>query len=145
MSLLENLDGITHDASSGEGLDEELITKARVIKMETFKRHGVHAKVPVEEHWRARGKKPIRVKWVDVHAGDAKHPEYGSRLVAKQIKRGKREDLFAATPPLEAKKLLFSLRGSRGETCLDFVDVVGGVLSRESKEGDARGLAARAS
>ena len=31
-----------------------------------------------------------------------------SRLVAKEIKADRRLDLFAAAPPLEAKKLLFS-------------------------------------
>jgi hypothetical protein len=36
----------------------------------------------------------------------------------------KREDLFAATPPLEAKKILFSLWASCPGLCLDFVDVV---------------------
>ena len=30
-------------------------------------------------------------------------------MVAKEIKLDKRDDLFAATPPLEAKKILFSL------------------------------------
>ena len=34
------------------------------------------------------------------------------------------EDLFAATPPLEAKKFLFSLWASMPGMCLDFIDVV---------------------
>jgi hypothetical protein len=34
-----------------------------------------------------------------------------------------REDVFAATPPLEAKKILFSLYTSRERLCLDFIDV----------------------
>ncbi len=54
--------------------------------------------------------------------GDAKHPEYGSRLVAKEIKDN-REDLFVATPPLKAKKLLFSLWARKEEMCLDLIDV----------------------
>ena len=37
------------------------------------------------------------------------HPEYRSRLVAKDFKLDKRNDLFAATPPLEALKILISL------------------------------------
>ena len=46
---------------------------------------------------------------------------YRSRLVAQQIKyNSKEEDIFAATPPLEAQKLLVSLAvqkefDSRGE------------------------------
>ncbi len=89
-------------------MDEELVKKARETEMETFRKHGVHTEVPVEGCWRVAGKKPVGVKWVDVNKGGAKHPEYRSRLVAKESKHGKREDLFAATPPLEAKKLLFS-------------------------------------
>ena len=50
-----------------------------------------------------------------------------------EIKRDKRDDLFAATPPLEAKKVLMSmavtekigyLAGKRKQgMCLDFIDV----------------------
>ena len=48
--------------------------------------------------------------------------------MAKEIKMDKREDLFAATPPLEAKKMLFSLAvtdcKSRARPLkLDFIDV----------------------
>ena len=44
--------------------------------------------------------------------------------MAKEIKRDKRKDLFAATPPPEAKKVLFSLFASMLEMCLDFIDAV---------------------
>ena len=44
-----------------------------------------------------------------VNKGDQENPEYRARLVAKEIKMDQRLDLFAATPPLEAKKFLFSL------------------------------------
>ena len=43
------------------------------------------------------------------------NPEYRSRLVAQEIKTDKREDLFAATPPLEAKKMFVSLAASFGK------------------------------
>ncbi len=41
------------------------------------------------------------------HEGDKEKPEYHCTLVAKEIESDKREDLFAATPPLEAKNVLF--------------------------------------
>ena len=47
---------------------------------------------------------------MDVNKGDDVNPEYRSRLVAQEIKRDNREDLFAATPPLEAKKMLMQWR-----------------------------------
>ncbi len=46
------------------------------------------------------------------------------RLVAKETKRDKREDLFAATPPMAAKKMLFSLWTGLPDMSLDFGDVV---------------------
>ena len=45
---------------------------------------------------------------------DDVHPEYRARLVAKELNLCKREDLFAATPPLEAKKLLLSMAVTEG-------------------------------
>ncbi len=62
LSFLEKLDGITHDESSGEVLDVELVKKARMIELEMSKKHGVHTKVPVGERWKVISKKPIGVK-----------------------------------------------------------------------------------
>ena len=59
------------------------------------------------------GKQPIGCKWIDINKGDAKNPNYRSRLVAKEIKRGPSDDMFAATPPLEAKKCLISMAMSQ--------------------------------
>ena len=69
----------------------------------------MYVKVPVEECWRVTGKGPIGTRWIDVNKGDQENQELRSRLVAKEIKRDNRDDMFAATPPLEAKKALFSL------------------------------------
>ncbi len=55
------------------------------------------------------GQAPAGVKRVDANKGDEQNPEYRCRSVATEIKKDKREDLFAATPPLEAKKTFFSL------------------------------------
>ena len=71
-------------------------------------------KVPEEECWRNTGKKLIGTRWVDVNKGDDEHPEYRSRLVANEINTGKMEGLFAATPPLEAKKCLMSMAVTEG-------------------------------
>ena len=49
-----------------------------------------------------------------MNKGDEVNPDYRSRLVAKAIKTDKREDRFAATSPLEAKKALFSLAVAQG-------------------------------
>ncbi len=64
------------------------------------------------------------MKCVDTNKGDKEKPEYRRRLVAKEIKKDRRKDLFAATSPLEAKKMLFSLWASVRGLLLDFGDVV---------------------
>ncbi len=35
--------------------------------METFKKHGLYEKVPIEECWKETGKAPVGVKWVDTN------------------------------------------------------------------------------
>ncbi len=86
---------------------KDLVEAARKVEMETFKKYGVYGKRPIRECWE-KGKAPIGVKWMDTNEGDAKNPEYECRLVAKEVKHDKREDVFAATPPLEAKEIMFS-------------------------------------
>ncbi len=45
------------------------------------------------------------------------------RLVAKEMKRDKQDDVFAAAKPLEAKKMLLAPWASVPGMSLDFVDV----------------------
>ena len=58
--------------------------------------------------------KPIKLRWIDINKGDKVNPEYRSRIVAKDFKIDKRWDVFAATPPLEALKMLISLWMTEG-------------------------------
>ena len=85
-----------------------------------------------EECWRVTGKRPIATKWVDINKGTEEEQEVRCRLVARDFKpkgEKEREDLFAATPPFEAKKLLFRMAsgqvGATGTECvkLMFIDV----------------------
>ena len=120
------------DDVTGEILDWDGVVQARAEEIKEFRKHGVHHKVPIKECYDETEKAPIGVRWVDINKGDLLNPDYRSRLVAKEIKRDKREDLFAATPPLEAKKMLFSLAvtegiGFHGDRSrgmkIDFIDV----------------------
>ena len=110
----------THDTQefwddlSGKRLDTKLVRDAREEKTQEFRKHGVYRKVDTQMCWDETGKEPIGTRWVDVNKGDEVNPDYRSRLVAQEIKQDKREDLFAATPPLEAKKLLLSLAVTAG-------------------------------
>ena len=49
----------------------------------------------------AKGKTIISTRWVDTNTGTDLEPNYRSRLVAREIKKDDRLDLFSATPPLE--------------------------------------------
>ena len=121
------------DDLSGKRLNESGVRKARSEELGELAKHGVYTKVPVSQCWNRTGSKPIGTRWVDVNKGDDKNPDYRSRLVAQEINNEKRDGLFAATPPIEAKKALFSMAGTKGigypsghrerGNKIDFIDV----------------------
>ena len=80
----------------------------------------LHVKVPTSECIKRTGRQPISVRWIDINKGDEDHPNYRSRLVAREINTHKREDLFAATPPLEALKTILSMcaTSNKGEVVM---------------------------
>ena len=92
----------------------------------------MYEKVPEQECWDVTGSGPIGTRWIDINKGDKVHPDYRSRVVAQEIKMDKNQELFAATPPLEAKKMLMSMavtsgvgisRGPGKHLKLDFIDI----------------------
>ena len=84
------------DETSGRKLDTEEVQRARLEEINQIHEHKVYTKVPIEQCWTETGKGPIRVRWLDINKGDEVNREYRSRLVAMEIKRDKRDDLFAA-------------------------------------------------
>ena len=50
----------------------------------------------------------VSVKWLDTNNGDRNHPNYRSRLVAREYNVGKDDTLYASTPPLEALRSIVS-------------------------------------
>ena len=73
--------------------------------MEFFKKMAVYRKVP-ESEVKRQGGKVFSTRWIDTDKSYRGNPNYRSRLVAREIKKDKRQDLFSATPPLETGKLL---------------------------------------
>ena len=90
------------------------MARARSDEIDGLKQYGVFEQVSVEECWKEIGNRPIGVRRIDCNEGDAVHPSFRSRLVAKEIKKDSMIDLFAATPPIEAKKSLSSLAVTEG-------------------------------
>ena len=62
----------------------------------------------IDDCYEKTGQAPIRVRWLDINKGDEKNEEYRSRLVAQEVNRDNRGDLFASASPLEANMLLFN-------------------------------------
>ena len=92
---------------TGVLLDREIAIKARRVEIEFFKARGVYTKCR-REPWM----NVITTKWLDVSQGDAESPNIRSRLVGREIVKDKRDDLFAATLPLENLKAVLSLCSS---------------------------------
>ncbi len=97
-----------YDDISGAKLDKKLATEARRTEIEFFKARGVYTKRR-RESWM----KVITTRWLDQNKGDEDRPKYRARLVGREIARDRRDDLFAATPPLESLKAIMSLCAGR--------------------------------
>ena len=54
------------DDITGKELDSSKVVCARAEEMDTCRQHGVYVKVPLSVCYRATGKKPIGVRWVDI-------------------------------------------------------------------------------
>ena len=70
----------------------------------------IWSQVPIGMCWDLTGKGPTSVRWVDVNKAGEGGMEVRCRLVARDFKGNDkgRDDLFVATPPLEAKRMLLS-------------------------------------
>lgn len=100
------------DNLTGERLEPDLVRSSRCEEMGFVKSMPVYEEAPEAECWEKTGRKPIGTRWVDVRKGGGVR----SRWVAQDFKPkgdGNREDLFAAMPPLEAKKILFQMAARR--------------------------------
>ena len=96
------------DDVSGKQLEHSRVLKARQDEVDFIKRMSVF-----EEVERPKNRPVLKGRWVDVNKGDDAHPNYRSRYVGKEIKKGARGSLaaqyFAAMPPLSTFKLLLAL------------------------------------
>ena len=121
------------------------VRRAREEEIGYMKSRGIWREVDVEECWRVTGKAPIGVRWVDTNKGSEERPEVRSRLVARDFRtKAKRdqEDLFAATPPIEAGRLVLSRaatwrvgrNGKRGLRKVIFIDAKKAHLNPECRE-----------
>ena len=99
------------DDVSGKELDSNNVAKARQEEVEYIHKTRLYTKVPRTKA-QAANAKVITVRWIDINKGDQRNENYRPRPAAREIKRDGRPDLFAATPPLEALKVILSMLAS---------------------------------
>ncbi len=104
--------GEVYDEITGAALPPSLVQAARAEEIKFMLEWGVWQRAPIADCWRETGKAPIGSKWVDVNKGDSAKPLVRSRFVVKEIATYKTDDFFAATPPLEALRLLLAMAAS---------------------------------
>ena len=117
------------DDVSGKPLPKEATVKARLTEMQQVYSHNLYTKRPIQECYDVTGEAPVSTKWIEINKGDEEEINIRG-LVAQEFTKGKLSAVFAATPPLEAKKALLSLAVTEGigygpgwHYKLDFTDI----------------------
>ena len=94
-------------------LDPVLLEKGIKDEVDFMEKIGLFKEASEKESWEKTGAAPVSTRWVSVKKTlDGGEVIVRSRLVGRDFKSkgdNMREDLFAATPPLEALKLLFRM------------------------------------
>ena len=112
---LQGFDDIT-----GDQISPELIQQAREEELNGFREMEVYEYVGREEPLSDPTGTVVGVRWVNHNKGTSVSPEVRSRLVVQEFaSKDRRDDLFAATPPLAATRLLLAgLASCKGESDL---------------------------
>ena len=113
------------DEYTGEELPMGHVRNAMLDELEYFC-DKVWVGVPIDVARNDPDGKIIGSRWVNCNKNDINDPDVRCRLVAQEVNLHADESFFAATPPLEAKRLLFSEFASRAKSedlQISFVDV----------------------
>ena len=95
------------DDVSGKELNHEMVLTARREEVRHLKKTKVYTRVPRSQQ-RTTGGNITKVRWIDVNKEDFANAIYCSRIVGKEFNTGKDDNLYAATPPLEALRTVTS-------------------------------------
>ena len=115
--------GAYKDDLTNQTLKDELVKAARATELAFFYSKKVWVKIPKNQVRARGGRRPISVRWVDVNKGDDLHPNYRSRLVARQLKAtdASGKNYFAPAPPLEALRTVICMAMTKtGTHCPDW-------------------------
>ena len=95
--------------------DTKMVKKARADEIEYVRTMKLYTKVPKSECLKMTVKQPIVVRWIDVNNQDSNNPLYRSRLVGKEFNTYNDKSLYAATPNIEALRLILSIAATNKE------------------------------
>ena len=115
MDCPSNADTIAWGDVSNAELVPKFVREARKLKMDYFKKLGIYERVP-RSHQVHTGGNIIRVRCVDMNKGDATDINYRSRLVGREFNVGRDDALYAATPPLEALRVVSCHAGTHSHS-----------------------------
>ena len=90
------------------------MTAARKLETQYAEKKPVWGKTKRSLAKKKRGRTIVKSRWIDINKGDDANPNYRSRMGRKEFNNGELEGLFAATPPLEALRLILSWAATRG-------------------------------
>ena len=92
---------------SAAPLDPAEVTAARKLEIQYAEKKPAWKKI-LRSLAKAKGWKIVTPRWIDINNGDDKNPNYRSRMVGTEFNDSVVDGLFAATPSLEALRLLLS-------------------------------------
>ena len=100
-----------YDEITGTQLNSESVREARADEIRFIKKFDVWT--VGSRPAKGSGYTVVRGRWVDVNKGDSEKPNYRSRYVGQEIKKGVKtafvSEFFAAMPPLSSSKFLLIL------------------------------------
>ena len=126
---VRNVKPVYRDEYTNEELPTELIHAAIREELNYFNAR-VWEVTEKEGLAKYKDSKVVRCRWVLCNKGDAANPDVRARRVACEVNQSnsKEADLFASTPQLEAKKMLFAKYANQPEKDgvkmrLSFIDI----------------------
>ena len=108
MNALQHFPFAAWDDISCTPLDPAKVTAARRLEIQYAEKKPVWEKIQ-RSLAKGKGWKIVKSRWIDINKGNNVNPNYRSRMVGKEFNNGELEGPFAATPPLEALRLILGM------------------------------------
>lgn len=108
------------DEYTGEELPPILVAAGKREELRFLATKNVWSVVPRP---RLEAAKVIGTRWVCCNKGDSTNPEIRCRLVCQEVKKFGTDEYFAATPPIEAMRLIMSFAAESPDLVVTLLDI----------------------